>query len=291
MIQQLYAEIQRQSDKHSISELCDVYGVSRSGYYKWLRRAGALNCYERTQQRLDACVADIHAHYPMMGYRQIRDTLQLQFGWKLSDPTVWRSMKRLGVHGYIRKRKLPTSYGGMEHTRYANILNRNFRSDKPLKKIVTDVTYIKHHGKWVYLAAYLDLFNNEIVEWELSDTFDNLLIMRPAERLLKKTDSTKLPILLHSDQGIQYSSVGYCNLLSEYNVIQSMSRAGNPYDNAVMESFWGRFKDTLRKHFRYWEKDDLYAVVAECVHYFNHCRPLRKLNGKPPALFRTELVA
>lgn len=186
MIQQLYAEIQRQSDKHSISELCDVYGVSRSGYYKWLRRAGALNCYERTQQRLDACVADIHAHYPMMGYRQIRDTLQLQFGWKLSDPTAWRSMKRLGVHGYIRKRKLPTSYTGMEHTRYANILNRNFRSDKPLKKIVTDVTYIKHHGKWVYLAAYLDLFNNEIVEWELSDTFDNLLIMRPAERLLKK---------------------------------------------------------------------------------------------------------
>ena len=180
-------------------------------------------------------------------------TLQLQFGWKLSDPTAWRSMKRLGVHGYIRKRKLPTSYTGMEHTRYANILNRNFRSDKPLKKIVTDVTYIKHHGKWVYLAAYLDLFNNEIVEWELSDTFDNFLIMRPAERLLKKTDSTKLPILLHSDQGVPYSSVDYCNLLSEYNVIQSMSRAGNPYDNAVMESFWGRFKDTLRKHFRYWE--------------------------------------
>ena len=107
----------------------------------------------------------------------------------------------------------------------------------------------------------------------------------------KKTESTDHPVLLRSDQGVQYSSAGYCNLLSQYNVIQSMSRAGNPYDNAVMESFWSRFKDTLRKHFRYWEKDDLYAVVAECVHHFNHCRPLRKLNGKPPALFRTELVA
>lgn len=287
----MYAEIQQQADKHSISELCAVYGVSRSGYYKWLKRGGALNGYERTQQCMDVYVADIHAHYPMMGYRQIRDTLEWQFGWKLSDPTVWRSMKRLGVHGYTRKRKLPTSYTGMEHTRYANILNRNFKADKPLQKIVTDVTYIKYRGKWFYLAAYLDLFNNEILEWELSDTFDNFLIMRPAERLLKKTESTDHPVLLHSDQGVQYSSAGYCNLLLQYNVIQSMSRAGNPYDNAVMESFWGRFKDSLRCHFHYWERDNLSAVVADAFHYFNSVRPLRKLNGKPPVLFRTELAA
>ena len=291
MIQQMYAEIQRQAGKHSISELCAVYGVSRSGYYKWLGRAGELNHYERTQQRMDTCVADIHAHYPMMGYRQIRDTLEWQFGWKLSDPTVWRSMKRIGVHGYTRKRKLPTSYGGMEHTRYANILSRDFKADKPLRKIVTDVTYIKYRGKWFYLAAYLDLFNNEIVEWELSDTFDNFLIMRPAERLLKKTESTEHPVLLHSDQGVQYSSAGYCNLLSEYNAIHSMSRAGNPYDNAVMESFWGRFNDTLCCHFRYWERDDLSAVVADAFHYFNLLRPLRKLNGKPPVPFRLGLAA
>ena len=247
----MYAEIQQQADKHSISELCAVYGVSR----------------------------------------QIRDTLELQFGWKLSDPTIWRSMKRLGIHGYIRKRKLPTSYTGMEHTRYANILGRDFKAGRPLQKIVTDVTYIKYRGKWFYLAAYLDLFNNEILEWELSDTFDNFLIMRPAERLLKKTESTDHPILFHSDQGVQYSSAGYCNLLSQYNVIQSMSRAGNPYDNAVMESFWGRFKDSLRCHFHYWERDNLSAVVADAFHYFNSVRPLRKLNGKPPVLFRTELAA
>ena len=287
----MYAEIQQQADKHSISELCTVYGVSRSGYYKWLKRGGALNGYERTQQRMDAYVADIHAHYPMMGYRQIRDTLELQFGWKLSDPTVWRSMKRLDVHGYTRKRKLPTSYTGMEHTRYANILGRDFKADRPLQKIVTDVTYIKYRGKWFYLAAYLDLFNNEIVEWELSNTFDNFLIMRPAERLLKKTESTGHPVLLHSDQGVQYSSAGYCNLLSQYNVIQSMSRAGNPYDNAVMESFWGRCKDALRCHFHYWEHDDINSVIAKAIHYFNFIRPLRKLNGKPPVLFRSELVA
>ena len=93
----------------------------------------------------------------------------------------------------------------------------------PRQKVVTDVTYIKFRGKWHYLAAYLDLYNNEILEWELSDTFDNLLVMKPAERLLKKTESTTHQVLLHSDQGVQYSSAGFCNLLTKYNAIQSMS--------------------------------------------------------------------
>ena len=290
MIQQMYAEIQKQTDKHSVSELCSIYGVSRSGYYKWLKRAGQLNRYEKTNQILDNYVLDIHSHHPMMGYRQVRDKLCLEFGWIVSDPTVWKSMKRLGIHGYTRRRKVDSS-AGLEHARYPNVLNRKFKTEKPMEKIVTDVTYIKHRGKWYYLAGYLDLFNNEIVEWELSDTFDNFLVMKPAERLLKKKMSTEHQVLLHSDQGVQYSSAGYCNLLKEYNVIQSMSRASNPRDNAVMESFWGRFKDTLRKHFCYWKSDDLLSVIEQAVHYFNYERPVRKLKGKPPVLFRTELVA
>jgi len=290
MIQEMYAEIQKQTGKHSVSELCSIYGVSRSGYYKWLKRAGSLNRYEKTNQILDQYIFDIHNHHPMMGYRQIRDKLRLEFGWSVSDLTVWKSMKRIGIHGYTRRRKSPVA-SGLEHIRHPNILNRNFNAEKPMQKIVTDVTYIKHSGKWYYLAGYLDLFNNEIVEWELSDTFDNFLVMKPAERLLKKRMSTEHQVLLHSDQGVQYSSAGYCNLLKEYGVIQSMSRAGNPRDNAVMESFWGRFKDTLRKHFRYWESEDLRTTIEHAVYYFNNERPVRKLKGKPPVLFRTELVA
>ena len=291
MIQEMYAEIWRQSDQHSICELCGIYGVSRSGYYKWLQRHDKSNRYEVSQQILDTYVRDIHSHHPMMGYRSVRDMLVLEFGLVVSDPSVLRSMQRLRIHGYTRRKKKQSSGSGMEHVRFPDLLQRNFRAAVPMQKIVTDVTYIKHHGKWHYLAAYLDLFNNEILEWELSDSFDNLLVMKPVERLLKRAESTEHQVLLHSDQGVQYSSAGYCNLLTQYNAIQSMSRAGMPHDNAVMESFWGRFKDVLRKHFRYWEKDDLLAVVADCVHYFNCVRPIRKLNGKPPVLFRTELVA
>lgn len=290
MIREIYHEIWQQANVHSVSELCSLYGVSRSGYYKWLHRAGTLNRYEKTQVVLDSYVSDIHAHHPMMGYRSIRDTLALQFDWVVSDLSVWRSMKRLHIHGFIRRATNHLGHGA-EHRRYPNLLARDFHADKPMEKVVSDVTYLKYKGKWYYLAAYLDLFNNEILEWELSDTFDNFLVMRPAKRLLEKAKSTAHQVLLHSDQGVQYSSAGYSNLLTEYNAIQSMSRAGTPLDNAVMESFWGRFKDTLRKHFHYYTTDDLYASVSQCVHYFNFCRPVRKLNGKPPALFRLELVA
>ena len=104
----MYSEIQRQTDKHSVSELCNIYGVSRSGYYKWVKRAGRLNRYEKTQEILDNYVLDIHSHHPMMGYRQIRDKLCLEYGWIVSDLTVWKSMKRLGSHGYTRRCKAAT---------------------------------------------------------------------------------------------------------------------------------------------------------------------------------------
>ena len=275
-----------------MTELCDIYEVSRSGYYKWLKRKGNLNRYEKQQQELDYYVADVHSHYPSQGYRSIADTLLNQYGWVVSDISVFKSMKRLGISGFIRKTKnLEQDGSGNEHDRFPNILNRDFYSDKPMQKIVTDVTYIKHKGKWYYLACYLDLFNNEIVDWELSDEFDNFLVMKPAKRILEKAKSTGTPILLHSDQGSQYSSAGYCNLLKSYNTIQSMSRAGTPRDNAVIESFFGRFKDVMSSHFQYWKCDDIHKVVSDTIYYFNYIRPVRKLKRKPPVQYRLELAA
>ena len=291
MIQQIYACVERDSKDHSIKELCDVYEVSRSGYYKWLKRKGMLNSYEKKQKELDYYVSDVHSHYPSQGYRAIADTLLNEYGWVVTDVSVWKSMKRLGIHGYIRRTKKDDEGSGEEHDRYPNVLNRNFHSDAPMKKVVTDVTYIEHKNKWYYLAVYLDLFNNEILEYELGDTFDNLLVMRPAKRLLEKAKSTDSPILLHSDQGVQYSSAGYCNLLKSYNTIQSMSRAGTPRDNAVIESFFGRFKDVMSSHFQYWKCDDIRKVVDDTVYYFNFIRPVRKLNKKPPVQFRIDLSA
>lgn len=233
---------------------------------------------------------DIHSHYPSMGYRQIRDTLLLQSGWKICDHSVRKAMKRLNIKGYVRRCKYPTQ-PGKKHNIHPNLLNRQFRAALPLQKVVTDITYIKHRSKWVCLVCYLDLFNNEIVEWELSESLDNIFVICSGRRLLEKTKCTAHPILLHSDQGNQYTSSGYQALLREYSATQSMSRASTPRDNAVMESFFGRFKDVLRFQFHYWQHDDLYKVVAEVIEYFNCVRPVRKLDGKPPVQFRIQRVA
>lgn len=290
MIQQIYACIERESEKHSVKELCDVYEVSRSGYYKWQKRKGTMNLYEKQQAELDYYVSDVHKHYPSQGYRSIADTLLNEYGWVVSDISVLKSMQRLGIKGYVRKQQKPES-AGAEHDKFPNVLNREFDSDKPMQKIVTDVTYIQNKGKWYYFACYLDLFNNEIIDWELSDKFDNYLVMKPAKRILEKAKSTESQILFHSDQGVQYSSAGYCNLLKSYNAIQSMSRAGTPRDNAVIESFFGRFKDVLRSDFKYWRCDSLNDVIAQAIHYFNYIKPLRKLNRKTPVQYRIELAA
>lgn len=265
--------------------------MSRSGYYKWLARKGELNRYEKAHKELDYYVADVHSHYPSQGYRTIADTLFNMYGWVVSDISVWKSMRRLEIKGFVREKQKDSAPSGAEHGRFPNILNRQFYAEKPMQKIVTDVTYIKYRDEWYYLACYLDLYNNEIVDWELSDTFDNFLVMKPAKRILEKAKSTETQILFHSDQGVQYSSAGYCNLLKSYNVIQSMSRAGTPRDNAVIESFFGRFKDVLRSHFHYWKCDDLNSVISQTIHYFNYIKPLRKLNKKPPVQFRIEQAA
>ena len=149
----------------------------------------------------------------------------------------------------MRKQKQPEG-SGSEHGTFKNELNRKFHAEAPMQKIVTDVTYLQHKGKWYYFACYLDLFNNESLDWELSDTFDNFLVMKPAKRILEKTKSTETPILFHSDQGVQYSSAGYCNLLKSYNIIQSMSRAGTPRDNAVIESFFRQIQRCSAFSFR-----------------------------------------
>ena len=249
-----------------------------------------MNRYEVQHEVLDYYVSDIHSHFPSQGYRTIADTLFHMCGWVVTDVAVWKSMKRLGISGYVRKQNKPETEGS-EHSIFRNILDRDFHSAFPMQKIVTDVTYIRHKGKWYYFACYLDLFNNEILDWELSDTFDNFLVMKPAKRILEKAKSTETQILLHSDQGVQYSSAGYCNLLQSYNVIQSMSRAGTPRDNAVIESFFGRFKDVLRSHYQYWKCEDLLTVIQDAVHYFNYVKPLRKLHRKPPVQFRLEQTA
>lgn len=239
---------------------------------------------------MDEFVKDIHSHYPTMGYRQVRDSLLLQTDLKACDVSVWKSMKRLGIKGYMRTNRYSYSTK-REHIEIPNVLSRQFNAERPLEKVASDITYIKHQGKWFFLVCFLDLFNNEVVEWKLSESLHGNFVSQSAKRLLEKAKCTGIPILMHSDQGNQYKAIDYRVLLTKYNAIQSMSRSGTPRDNTVIESFFGRFKEVLRAQFQYHKSDNLRDSISRTIDYFNFIRPIRKLNGKPPVQFRIEQVA
>ena len=287
--QYYYSEIERLSQRFATTWLCQLFGVSRSGYYKWKHRKGYLNCYQKTQHILDDYIAELHKAHPSSGYRALNGRLRSETGWIISDISVLRSMQRLSIRAKVRKSR-STSTAGEEHEKYPNILNREFSADRPLSRVVTDITHFYYRRKQYAFVCYLDLFNNEILEWNVrtDETMD--LILPPLRRLLKrKKMSTNSPMLLHSDQGSQYSSAGYSSLLKKYNVTQSMSRAGTPKDNAVMESIFGWFKEFLRADFFHVSPMPIEKLLDCAVFEFNNFRPSHKLHYKSPVQFRTGL--
>jgi transposase InsO family protein len=273
--------------RFSVQWLCELFGVSRAGYYKWIKRRGQLNRYQMQQRKLDLLVKSIHEKHPSLGYHAINELMRNKTEYKCCDFSILRSMQRLG----IKSRAKPKRYTrlGHEHRIFPNILARKFRSATPFEKIATDITLLKHKGKRYYLACYLDLFNNEILEWDISEKEDNFLVLRPLQRLFKrKRMDTSSPLVLHSDQGAQYTSISFISLLERYNITQSMSRAGNPRDNAVMESFFGWFKCILEHDFKYRQSDNLVETLEKAISYYNNERPSYALKYKSPVQYRIE---
>jgi len=138
--QYYYSEIERLSQRFATTWLCQLFGVSRSGYYKWKHRKGYLNCYQKTQHILDDYIAELHKAHPSSGYRALNGRLRSETGWIISDISVLRSMQRLSIRAKVRKSR-STSTAGEEHEKYPNILNREFSADRPLSRVVTDITH------------------------------------------------------------------------------------------------------------------------------------------------------
>lgn len=283
-----YAEIERLNQHFAISWPCQLFGVSRSGYYKWKQRKGNLNRYEETQRILDSYIAALHKEHPSSGHRALNGRLRSETGWIVSNISILRSMQRLSIQAKVRKSRNAATEGE-EHEKYPNVLNREFSAERPLSRVVTDITHFYYRRKRYAFVCYLDLFNNEILEWNVRTDETMELILPPLRRLLKrKKMSTDSPMLLHSDQGSQYSSAGYSSLLQKYNVIQSMSRAGTPKDNAVMESIFGWFKEFLCADFFPASSMPIEELLSRAIYEFNHFRPSHKLQYKSPVQFRVE---
>ena len=225
-----------------------------------------------------------HRHKGRLGYRRITLLLK-EKGILINHKTVLRLMKILGLKSIIRVKKYK-SYKGEQGKIAPNVLQRNFKSDTPNQKWATDVTEFNVSGNKLYLSPIIDLFNGEIVSFDLSERPVFSQIIRMLKKSFRKVKSTQ-NIILHSDQGWQYQMKAYQNILKEKGIVQSMSRKGNCLDNAIIENFFGTLKSELFYTKKFSSIEELKKEIKEYIDYYNNDRIRLNLKGKSPVQYRT----
>lgn len=221
-----------------------------------------------------------------MGYRQIAMALKQEQGLCISGKTVLKLMREEGLRCQIRKKRY-NSYIGSVGNVADNILNREFKSSKPMEKLVTDITEFVAAGKKVYLSPVMDLYNNEIVAWSISQSPNYRQIIEMLEKLEGKL---KRPALLHSDQGWQYRMSRYQNQLEQMNITQSMSRKATCLDNACIEGFFGHLKDEFYRHRSFDSFEEFKVKLDAYICYWNEGRYQARLDGMTPVQYRSHSV-
>ena len=265
--------------------------VNRSGYYKWLHRE--LNPTEKMKQRLYhiQLIKKVHQKHQSHGYRWIKAYIKKNLGVIMSDNHIHLCCKYAGIISQGKHYKYVKP--GEEKKVYPNLVTNNWRwLSKPLEVIVSDMTCFYVKGKYYELTFYFDAFTKEILSYALGhrkgDTKQYYDGLNDILNLIKKEES-KEPTILHTDQGSVYSSISYNELISNYNIKHSMSRAGTPTDNPVNESLNGWIKEELVIDFDLKNSDDVEQTIKDYVVYYNNERPAYSLNYKTPTQFKSEL--
>jgi putative transposase len=271
--------------EHDLALLLKIAGLARSTFYY---QAKAIRAGDK-QANLKAMIsASYSRHKGRYGYRRVTAELRQQ-GIGVNHKKVQRLMQGLGLKSLVRPKKY-RSYRGEGNAAVANVLERNFEAKRPNQKWVTDVTEFNIKGDRLYLSPVLDLFNGEVIAYQMSSTPQYDLVGKMLEEAMHKLGPTETPIL-HSDQGWQYQLNAYRRKLELHGITQSMSRKGNCLDNAAMESFFG----ILKSEYFYLEKvdniEDLKAGIRRYIHYYNHDRIKTKLKGLSPVQYRTQPLA
>jgi len=265
-----------------LQALLKVAKLKKSTYYYHLQKWVKPDKYQKIKDRIQTL---FHHHKGRYVYRRICLTLRDE-GILINHKTVQRLMKELGLKGKVRPKKY-RSYKGTVGYVAENVIQRDFEATEPNQKWVTDVTEFKINGQKIYLSAVLDLFNREIVGYEISKSPNFELVQQSFK---KAFTYTKLPeksdLIIHSDQGWLYQIPRFKELLTPYEIRQSMSRKGNCLDNAVIESFFGIMKSEFLYMTTFKNYAEFTKALADYIYYYNHERIKIKLNGKSPVEYR-----
>lgn len=273
---------------YPIQLLCEIACVSKSGYYKWVKRQLCPSEKQLEDEVIKKKIVGCHDKFKgIYGYRRVKIWLEKTYDLFINHKRVQRLMSELGLKAVIRKRK--PYYGKKEaYVISDNHLNRDFHASQPNEKWVTDITYLIFNGQRLYLSAIKDLYNNEIVSYHVSRRNDLKLVIDTLKKAKKKRNVKG--ILLHSDQGYQYTSRQYNKLLKKYKMQPSMSRKGNCWDNACMENFFSHFKSECFYLYSFRTSEEVKDAVNKYIRFYNHQRFQRKLNNLSPYKYRNQVA-
>ena len=245
--------------------MCRFFKVSRSGYYDYVKRmdipAKDLPLAEKIKECQDKCGRTY-------GYRRVHIWLEKN-GIYHNPKTVLRVMQKYNLLSEVRRKKY-RNYGDYLH-RYPNLLNRDFKADRPNQKWVTDISYIKTQQGTLYLSVIRDLYDNSIVAYK-TGTEQNINLVLSTIRAAKIKEKVTAELQLHSDQGFQYTSQAYFNLTKSYGITPSMSRRGNPYDNAMAENFFSILKTECIYRIKLRTYEEACLLIGQYIQFYNNER-------------------
>ena len=278
-----YRVIYRHKDKYSINEMCRFFDVSRSGYYGFVKRMDRPAKDLELSELIRECQAEAKQTY---GYRRVAIWLERR-GVHHDPKTILRVMNKYSLLSVVRRRRY-CNYSQALH-RYDNLLNRDFHADRPNQKWVTDISYIRTSQGFLYLSVIRDLYDRSIVAYKTS-TVQNINLVLNTIRAAKAKEKVTAELQLHSDQGFQYTSQQYFKLTQSYNITPSMSRRGNPYDNALAENFFSILKTECIYRTKIKTFTEARQIIDDYIYFYNHQRIQLKTKLTPLEL-RSQFVA
>lgn len=258
--------------------LCLIAKVSRSGYYKFLSRPDKPLDVDRDLVECINSIQDKVKH--IYGYRRMKTAVEKQLKVVVNKKRMARIQKEHQLQAQVRRKrfKYPQLTFAIEAPK-ANHLNRQFNAEAPNQKWVTDITYLQKGETRLYLSVILDLFNKEIISYRISDTLAIPFVLETFEDAFARVVPEQ--VLVHSDQGCHYTATTFCEMLRRNNVVQSMSRRGNCWDNAIVENFFGHLKSEMVRRLQPCSKADLEKHVHDYIHFYNNIRIQGKMKMAP----------
>ena len=275
-----YAVIYRHRNEYSVSAMCKFFEVSRSGYYDCVKRMGQPAHDAELAEQIRDCQSKTDNTY---GYIRVWKWLRDR-NIQRNPKTVLRVMKKYGLLSEIRRRRKWVNLGQQVH-KYENLLKRQFRADRPNSKWVTDISYIHTKEGVLYLSMMRDLYDNSIVAYKTA-TQQTVNLVLDTIRLAMKKEKKRVAaeLQLHSDQGFQYTSTAYFKLTQSYGITPSMSRKGNPYDNAMAENFFSILKTECIYRHKPRTLSEAKRMIDDYIYFYNNERIQTKTGVAPLTL-------